>query len=254
MGVRSVLCVALACATLGASTPPLVHPPLAQVLAAEPVRLTVALAPLYPWGTDHNGTARMYPDMVTTDAGVTTITAVRDLTLVPPVSSHREGGKNIPVHYRSGAVHSTEPVVIAARQMVLSVEAQLPSARGTWPAIWLTGVDSWPPEIDLAEYMGSTQALQNVFSTTRRNAVHMPSRVVDSEAWHEYRAVLTPYTNGDVLVEFSIDGLARGSVVANALVGKKLWLIANLQMEQWAGSPGPDRAVMRLRKLTVNQG
>lgn len=27
--------------------------------------------------------------------------------------------------------------------------------KGTWPAAWLTGAKSWPPEIDLAEWKGN---------------------------------------------------------------------------------------------------
>jgi beta-glucanase (GH16 family) len=250
--------VVVACVMLGASTSPVVRPAL--VVSPEPVvtatgtattTATVAMVPLYPWGTDHNGSARMYADQVTTVGGITTITAVRDLTQTPPLSSHRDNGVYPPITYRAGALHSAQPVTIAARRMRIAVEAQLPSEKGTWPAIWLTGVDSWPPEIDLAEYLGSNQVLQNVFSTTKRNSTHVPTRVEHTENWHTYTADLTPYTNGDVLVEFSIDDRASGSVVADQLVGQKLWLIANLQMERWSGSPGPERAVMRFRNLIV---
>jgi beta-glucanase (GH16 family) len=193
----------------------------------------------------------MYPEQVSTVDGVTTITAVRDLTQSPPVSSHLDAGTYPSIHYRSGAVHSAQPVVIPARRMRVSVEAQLPSQKGTWPAIWLTGVDSWPPEIDLAEMMGSTQMLQNVFSTTKRNSAHVPSQVPDAQNWHTYAADLTPYVNGDVLVQFGIDGEAAGAVVADGLVGQKRWIIANLPMERWSGAPGPERSVMRFRNLVV---
>jgi beta-glucanase (GH16 family) len=30
-------------------------------------------------------------------------------------------------------------------------EAMLPTGKSLWPAIWLTGVDNWPPEIDIME-------------------------------------------------------------------------------------------------------
>jgi hypothetical protein len=263
VGIRSGLVVVLACVLLGASAAPVVRPALVvtpgsaassapgAVPAADPAD-TVEMALLYPWGNDHNGTARMYADQVTTQDGVTTITAVRDLTQVPAVSSHLDAGGRPPIHYRSGALHSVRPVTIAARRMHLGVDAQLPAEKGTWPAIWLTGVDSWPPEIDLAEYLGSNQVLQNVFSTTKRNSSHVPSRVEHPEVWHSYSAELTPYTNGDVLVEFAIDGRASGSVVADQLVGQTLWVIANLQMERFSGTPGPDRAVMRFRNLVVS--
>lgn len=34
---------------------------------------------------------------------------------------------------------------------IIQVLAKLPNVKYMWPAIWLTGAESWPPEIDLAE-------------------------------------------------------------------------------------------------------
>lgn len=228
----------------------------ADTATADPVPVTrgrpVRMVPLYPWGTDHNGTARMDAAQVRTEGGVTTITAVRDLTQTPAVSSFTNKGEPIPVHYRSGAVHSASPIVIEARRTEIAVEARFPSEKGTWPAVWLTGVATWPPEIDVAEYMGSARVLQNVFAMSGRNSEHVPTRVDDPGAWHTYRAVLTPTTARDVLVQFSLDGRPTGSVVGTGLIGQKMWLIVNLQTEMWSGSPGPDRAELSFRNLTVS--
>lgn len=32
--------------------------------------------------------------------------------------------------------------------------AKYPEGRGLWPAFWMTGVDAWPPEFDIAEWFG----------------------------------------------------------------------------------------------------
>jgi beta-glucanase (GH16 family) len=263
VGILRLTWVTLACACLGSSIAPIAPPVLAVVATPAVVRTTpaapgsptaptVAMDPLYPWGTDHNGTARMYATQVVTSAdGVTTLTAVRDTNQTPAVSSHEDAGEHPPIHYRSGAVHSHRPVTIPARRMRISVEAQAPSVSGTWPAVWLTGVDSWPPEIDVLEYMGSNRLLQNVFSSKNENSRHVPTRITSPEQWHTYVAELTPYTTGDVLVEFSVDGAATGSVIAHSLVGARMWVIANLQTERWSGSTGPATATLRFRNLTI---
>lgn len=35
------------------------------------------------------------------------------------------------------------------------IRAKMPRSTSTWPAFWLTGVNSWPPEIDIYEWYGS---------------------------------------------------------------------------------------------------
>ncbi len=58
----------------------------------------------YPWGTDHNGGARMDKAHVDISAGVLTLIA-EPATGQKPASS---GGKSIPIHYLSGTVYAKE--------------------------------------------------------------------------------------------------------------------------------------------------
>jgi len=38
---------------------------------------------------------------------------------------------------------------------IFEFKAKINPAKGIWPALWLTGKDTWPPEIDLMEFYGS---------------------------------------------------------------------------------------------------
>lgn len=117
----------------------------------------------YPWGTDHNGAARMSPDQVRLSAGTLTLTARRVDGERP--ASH--GGRQIAIRYLSGAVHAKEHFNVSrGGGYDFSGEFRATTARGTWPAFWLTGVRGWPPEIDMAEWKGSGKISFNTFNTS----------------------------------------------------------------------------------------
>jgi beta-glucanase (GH16 family) len=108
---------------------------------------------LYPWGSDHNGSARMVGnstdhDYVSVDSGTLTLVA-KKVTGQPATSAGQE------INYLSGAVHSKNTVTVEAGSgFDIEAEFQATTDRGTWPAFWLNGADSWPPEIDMAEWKG----------------------------------------------------------------------------------------------------
>ena len=122
---------------------------------------------LYPWGSDHNGTARMYGSSsdhnhISLSGGV--------LTLKASSINWDEGNSSadpyLPIRYHSGAVHAKHKVLINDNYPNYELEAriQAPSARGTWPAFWLTGANSWPPESDIMEFKGSNVNWQNTYT------------------------------------------------------------------------------------------
>lgn len=84
--------------------------------------------------------------------GTLTITA-QPVTGQPPAT---HGGQSIPINYLSGAVGAKQKFTVGQGQ-TLNFRASFlaPVARGSWPAFWLTGVNNWPPEIDMAEWKGS---------------------------------------------------------------------------------------------------
>ncbi|XHG04517.1 hypothetical protein AWENTII_007783 [Aspergillus wentii] len=108
---------------------------------------------LYPWGSDHNGSARMVGnstdhDYISVDSGTLTLVA-------KPVSGQPATSGGQEINYLSGAVHSTKTFTVEKGSgFDIQGEFQATTTKGTWPAFWLNGADSWPPELDLAEWKG----------------------------------------------------------------------------------------------------
>ncbi|APU15696.1 MULTISPECIES: family 16 glycosylhydrolase [Actinoalloteichus] len=195
----------------------------------------------YPWGSDHNGTARMYGsptdhNHVWLDGGVLNLKATR----INWDEGNSSADPYLPIRYHSGAVHAKDHIIVNDRYPSYEVrgEFQAPSTRGTWPAFWLTGVNSWPPESDILEYKGNARNWFNTF----RSASDVSTTIVDVASpgsWHEYRAWITKVNATDVDIHYYLDGQWVAQHRAAGFVNQPLWVIINLQMEGSAGSPGP---------------
>ncbi|KAH8902583.1 glycoside hydrolase family 16 protein [Coniochaeta sp. PMI_546] len=177
----------------------------------------------YPWGTDHNGGARMSPSQVTLLPTNNTVILTASPATGQKPASH--GGKSIPIHYLSGAIHAREHLTVASGAggggYDLAAEFVAPVARGTWPAFWLTYVDGWPPEVDVAEWKGSGKISFNTFNTSSQVAardVDYP----DPGRWHAVKAELRA-RGSDVVVRFFLDGVLVTTQVGRGYVGKVFW-------------------------------
>ncbi|KAF3164208.1 hypothetical protein TWF225_010995 [Orbilia oligospora] len=192
---------------------------------------------LYPWGPDHNGSARMKQDKVSVSGGVLTLRADR----LSSQDGYSTANPKPAIWYWSGAVHAKSTVVVNDQfpNWEIRGEFKAPTTKGTWPAFWLTGTQSWPPEIDILEFKGNTENWFNTFrsssdvSTTKANVGNAAS------TWHQYRIWATKANSKDVTVHFYVDGDWKGQHNAAGFVGKPMWIIINLQMEGSSGSPGP---------------
>ena len=192
---------------------------------------------LYPWGSDHNGAARMAKSQATLSAGVLPLTA-------KPVSGEKpatHGGKQIAIHYFSGAVHAKEHFNVSrGGGYDFAGEFRAPTARGTWPAFWLTAVQGWPPEVDMAEWKGGGKISFNTFNTSsavRARDVAYPG----AGEFHKILCEVRDENGRDVSVRFLMDGRVVETQYGKDFVGKPLYLIINLQMEGSSGSPGPSQ-------------
>lgn len=218
---------------------------------------------LYPWGSDHNGTARMYgnaPSGVTPRNAYYVYLISGVLTLQSTRISKDEGKSSapphLPIHYRSGAVHAKKQIVVTDEfpEYEVKGEFQAPSSPGTWPAFWLSGAQSWPPESDILEFKGENTNWFNTF----RTAEDVSTTTVDVPSpgdWHTYRAWITKLNSTEVEIHYYLDGIFEATHRAD-FVGKPLWLIMNLQMEGSSGSAGPDGATnnyFRARNVYVGR-
>lgn len=137
----------------------------------------------------------------------------------------------------------------------IEVRAQLPSARGTWPAIWMLGTNirevGWPAcgEIDIMEFVGydpgvvhaniHTKAYNHVQRTAKGARLSLPTA---SDAFHVYAVEWFPDR-----LDFYVDDRKFFSF-ANEGTGSDAWpfhrdhyLILNLAIGgDWGGQRGID--------------
>lgn len=175
---------------------------------------------LYPGGSDHNGGARMDKNHVSVESGNLVLTA-EPVTGEPPSEF---GGRIIPINYRSGTIHAKETFTVAKNGGYdFSGEFIAPVDKGTWPAFWVTGVDDWPPEIDLAEWMGDGNIQFNTYNTSsnpssRQVAYENPNK------WHSIRAEVRDENGSDVRIQFFMDGEPMDTQYGASFVNKALYL------------------------------
>lgn len=213
---------------------------------------------LYPWGEDHNGSARMIagPD------NHTSVKLIGDNTLqITAIPLQNDVGKSVhppyqKIRYQSGAIHARHKIVVNEQYPVYDVsgEFKAPIAKGSWPAFWLTAVNGWPPETDILEFKGDDVNWQNTFITPK-NVATIKTRLTDADSvWHTYRACLRTINKTDIEIDYYIDGVKTGTHQAN-FTDKPLWLIINLQMEGSSGMPGPGvNTHYYIRNIIVKRG
>jgi len=210
----------------------------------------------YPWSwysEEHNGSARMVAEQVRLDDGLLTLGA-KWLGWEDGKSHHHP---HLPIRYHSGAIHAKTKFCINTvwSKWEIKGEFQAPSARGTWPAFWLTGIDgNWPPEIDILEFKGTNENWQNNFHEagrcdTQRTVVQSP------EDWHSYRVWIELKAHNHVEIHYFIDSDWKACHRAPAKIQDlPMDLIINLQMEGSSGEPGPhDETLFKARNVYVER-
>ena len=189
----------------------------------------------YPWGTIHNGSALMNPTNVVVSNGV--------LTLTSSLTNSYEGTSmspwNIPIAYNSGTFFLQQEMVISPQSPVwdISGDFMVPTVYGTWPAMWLLGVNEWPPESDIVEVKGSDVIWQNTYDgnwQTKLTAVPAAG-----SAWHNYRMLATMLDSNTVDFQYFIDGSLMSDQKAGTFVGVPCELIIDYQIGGAGGSQGP---------------
>ncbi|KAF2824172.1 hypothetical protein CC86DRAFT_326637 [Ophiobolus disseminans] len=191
----------------------------------------------YPWGgTTHNGGARMDKAHVSISTpGVLTITA-QPVKGQPPAT---HGGKQIAINYLSGACGAKQKFTIPkGGGLIFNAQVQATTTKGTWPAFWLTAVQGWPPEIDMAEWKGSGKISFNTFNTSS-SAQTKDITYTSPSAWHDIKCQVKDNGGSVAQVKYWMDGTEVTTHYGRDYVGKELYLVINLQMEGSSGSPGP---------------
>jgi hypothetical protein len=94
---------------------------------------------LYPWGSDHNGSARMYGSStdhnhIYLSNSILTIKATR-ITWDEGTST---SDPHLAIHYHSGAINTKEHIVVNDQfpNWEVKCDFQVPTVKGSWPAFW----------------------------------------------------------------------------------------------------------------------
>lgn len=195
----------------------------------------------YPWGADHNGSARMIGSstdhtQISLSGSVLTIKATKLSS--SPGNSTANGFTHIPIWYNSGACHAKQHVVINDQfpSYTISGDFAVPTVKGTWPAFWITGVNSWPPESDIMEFKGNNTNWQNTYDGGWESKL---TAVSNAGSYHNYKCWYNKINATDVECHYYIDNVWQARHVMSNSVNKPMWLIINMQMEGDSGSPGP---------------
>lgn len=195
---------------------------------------------LYPWGPDHNGSARMYGS--STDHNHIYLNN-NELTIKATRINWNEGSSPhdpwLPIRYHSGAIHAKTHVLINDQfpNWELKCDFQVPTVQGSWPAFWITGVNSWPPESDIMEFKGNANNWQNTFRAWNDVSSQI-TWVSNAGNWHNYRVWIAKKNATEVDIHYYIDGQWKAVHTGN-FVDKPMYIIINMQMEGSSGNPGP---------------
>ncbi|MGH7951897.1 MAG: RICIN domain-containing protein, partial [Limisphaerales bacterium] len=141
--------------------------------------------------------------------------------------------------YNSGTFYLKQQITINRQYPVWDISGQfkVPAQKGCWPAFWMTGANSWPPESDFMEFKGSTGCNQNTYNGSWQGKITTVSTA--STAWHTYRVVACLENSTNVDFHYYIDGVMESEQTTTTFVGSPCWLIIDYQMEGSSGSPGP---------------
>ncbi|QKJ31939.1 glycoside hydrolase [Mucilaginibacter mali] len=206
---------------------------------------------LYPWGSDHNGSARMRTQNISVSGGVLTLSST-------PTSGVGNSSKDpyLTIHYYSGTVYAKAIATVDASwpKWHFKGEFQNPSATGTWPAFWATGASSWPPESDFMEFKGSSTCWTNTYKNASGGWSSVGTAISSPSSWHTYSVYMTKTNATDVSIEYWIDGVLKSTQTGANFVGKPMNIIIDYQMEGASGSPGPTTTTsMKARNVLVEK-
>lgn len=202
---------------------------------------------LYPWGSDHNGSARMFAENVSLQTGG--VLQIKSEWTNWNWEGYSTAEPKLRITFHSGAIHAKDQIKVTSElpYWEISGDFKAPITPSSWPAFWITGVSSWPPEVDILEFKGTSSTLQNTVTGPAWNQTVWTSVLTSipdaATTWHNYKLTMEKVSNTDVLVKMYIDGSLKTSATKD-YVGKPFWLIMNMQMEGASGTTN-DNSVVR---------
>ena len=188
----------------------------------------------YPWGSaTHNGNVYM----VKSNA-IPITNGWRLIATQPGQNGYKYKSG---VLYDSGTLKLRSDKAIGAQAFI-----KAPTARGTWPAFWITTLGGWTGEVDIAEWKGSGTVWQNTYDGGWENKL-----TSSNKTWYKTHIQAKNDGTKNAWVWLYINGAWTATHTGNNFVGKDWSIIANLQMEGDSGSPGPASAQMEITSYSA---
>lgn len=194
---------------------------------------------LYPWGSDHNGSARMFKENVNLKPNG--IMEINSNWINWNWEGYSGAEPKLRITFHSGAVHLKQQIKVTPELPYWEIRGdfQAPIALGSWPAFWITGAWSWPPEVDILEFKGDSTNWQNTVTGPAWNQTTWSTdktTVADADnTWHNYKLIMKMITTKDTEVKMYVDNVLKGTYIKD-YTEKPFWLIINMQMEGASGT------------------
>lgn len=193
----------------------------------------------YPWGTDHNGSARMFKENVNLKPNG--VMEINSNWINWNWEGYSTAEPKLRITFHSGAVHLKQQIKVTPELPYWEIRGdfQAPTVFGSWPAFWITGAWSWPPEVDILEFKGNSTNWQNTVTGPAWNQTIWTTdktTVANSDnTWHNYKLTMKMISSTDTEVKMYVDNVLKGTYIKD-YTGKPFWLIINMQMEGASGT------------------
>lgn len=179
------------------------------------------------WYIDHDFGPTRSADPFSLEDGVLTITAASAEDEIRPLIDGYA--------YTSGMLTSYES--FAQTYGYFEVRADLPEARGLWPAFWMLPADgSWPPELDIIETIGQQPnrliltAHSNASGSQTSSGATVP--VPSTAGFHDYGVLWDPEH-----IVWYFDGVEVARSETPSDMHQPMYLVMNLGVGGIAGEP-----------------
>jgi hypothetical protein len=181
----------------------------------------------YPWGATHNGSAYMLSSQVSL--------AGSSMSLHAQSTTAYSGYR-----FKSGTITAKQKVTCNSTTNYWFLEGyfKCSTVSGSWPAFWLCGAWTWPPEADIMEFKGTSYCWQNTFTgNSWSNQVVSAKTNYVSDAygtWHKYRLDITYKSSTYVYLDYYIDGTWKKRDLGD-FTGKPMYIIIDFQTDGSSG-------------------
>ena len=206
----------------------------------------------YPWGTSHNHSGTTRESQVAVKDGKLVLTATR-VAGDNWVKDHKgETGYTDNIgesqwrkfSHITGVVHLPFSKCNLSGNVYIETSLKMPNKTGFWPAFWINGNNSWPPEIDMIEYLSNTpekiyHCIHKYNSSVSNNDQGAGKWITKSASFFQNEFHKYALDWGETYINYYIDDVLTYSVTDTSVIQnqKNMYLIINLGVGGWATEP-----------------